>query len=221
MTARTQPDGARSRAHGQTHGQVRGARTRLTRERMLDTAEELFGRHGYRETNLREVADRCEISVGALYLHFQNKEDLLRGVIDRRAIVLMARIRSFVEAPGQGLDLLIELTRAEVEFYRTYADFGRLIGRLFSDGCPVMPQLGDDIAHGYAAAMQLEAELIRRGQRDGTIRSGNADWLARLLAAMVGAYRGAEATRADGEPGLPDIQFLQMVRQAFAPAPPG
>lgn len=208
MTVRAQPD------------RVRRRKTRLTRERILDTAEELFGRHGYRETSLRQVADRCEISVGALYLHFPSKEDLLRGVIDRRASVLMARIRSFVEADGQGLDLLAALTRAEVEFYRRYPDFGRLIGRLFSGGCPVMPQLGDDIAHGYAAAMQLEAELIRRGQRDGTIRAGDADWLARLLAAMVGAYRGAEATRAGGQPGLPDSQFLQMVRQAFAPAPP-
>ncbi|CUU54866.1 DNA-binding transcriptional regulator, AcrR family [Parafrankia irregularis] len=186
------------------------------RERVIDAAEELFGRHGFRETSLRQVAERCEMSVGALYLHLPNKDELLRAVIDRRGGALLGRIRSFAEADGAGIDLLVGLVRSEIMFYRAYPDFGRLMSRLYSSGLAVSPQLSEDIANGYTDAMRLEAEVIRRGQRDGTICGGDADSLARLLASMVGAYRNAEATRPDGTAGIAEEQFVEMVRRAFA-----
>ncbi|OAA27817.1 transcriptional regulator [Frankia sp. EI5c] len=200
-------------------GTLRRRQAELNREKVLDAAEELFGRNGFRETSLRQVAERCGMSVGALYLHLPNKEELLRAVIDRRGLALMSRIRSFVEADGLGIDLLTGLVRTEIGFYRAFPDFGRLISRLFSSGFAVAPRLGADVAHGYTAAIQLAAEVIRRGQLDGTICPGDTDSLARLLAAMVGSHRNAEATRPDGTAGIAEDQFVQMVRRAFANVP--
>ena len=40
------------------------------RHRILDVAEQLFARHGYAKTSMREVATRAGIAVGNLYHYF-------------------------------------------------------------------------------------------------------------------------------------------------------
>jgi len=44
---------------------------------ILKAAETLFARKGYHQTSIEEIADLAEVSTGAVYLYFKNKEDLL------------------------------------------------------------------------------------------------------------------------------------------------
>lgn len=64
-----------------------------TRERILDTALDLFTDQGYDKTSLREIAEALGLTKAALYYHFEHKEDILlalhlrihalgRGVLD-------------------------------------------------------------------------------------------------------------------------------------------
>jgi AcrR family transcriptional regulator len=51
--------------------------TRDTRSEILDAARELFGRHGYQRTSLREIADRLGVTKAAVLYHFPAKRDIL------------------------------------------------------------------------------------------------------------------------------------------------
>jgi len=44
---------------------------------ILKAAETLFARKGYHQTGIEEIADLAEVSTGAVYFYFKNKEDLL------------------------------------------------------------------------------------------------------------------------------------------------
>jgi AcrR family transcriptional regulator len=44
---------------------------------ILKAAEELFGRKGYHQTSIEEIADLAEVSTGSVYFYFKNKEELL------------------------------------------------------------------------------------------------------------------------------------------------
>jgi len=44
---------------------------------ILKAAETLFAQKGYHQTSIEEIADVAEVSTGAVYLYFKNKEDLL------------------------------------------------------------------------------------------------------------------------------------------------
>jgi AcrR family transcriptional regulator len=48
-----------------------------TRELIRDTALELFATQGYRDTTISAIADRCDVAVRTVTLHFPAKEDLL------------------------------------------------------------------------------------------------------------------------------------------------
>ncbi len=52
-----------------------------TKERILDAAEYLFARNGYRGTSLREITGRAEVNLAAVNYHFGSKKTLVEEVI--------------------------------------------------------------------------------------------------------------------------------------------
>jgi AcrR family transcriptional regulator len=52
-----------------------------TKQRILDTARELFAEQGVRKTSMRDIADRLGITKPALYYHFSSREDLVRSIV--------------------------------------------------------------------------------------------------------------------------------------------
>lgn len=79
----------------------RGSQGSETRERILDVAQELFTRHGYDKTSLRDIADRLEITKAALYYYFERKEDILLE-LHRRLQVLGSGLIDALEAAPDG-----------------------------------------------------------------------------------------------------------------------
>lgn len=53
-----------------------------TRERLLAEAWRLFRERGYAATSLEQVAEAADVTKGAIYGHFDSKEDLLLGAIE-------------------------------------------------------------------------------------------------------------------------------------------
>ena len=51
----------------------------LARDQLLDAAEEVFGRRGFHDASIKEIAELAEFSVGSVYTFFENKDDLLRA----------------------------------------------------------------------------------------------------------------------------------------------
>jgi AcrR family transcriptional regulator len=85
-----------------------------TRERILDTALDLFIEQGYEKTSLRELAERVGVTKAALYYYFPSKEQLLRTLVEpvfaaqERAMDLLKGSRPDREAWSKGLTAVIE-----------------------------------------------------------------------------------------------------------------
>jgi AcrR family transcriptional regulator len=54
-----------------------------TRTALVKAARRLFGQRGYAAVSLDEVCGRARVTKGALYHHFQNKQDLFLGVYEQ------------------------------------------------------------------------------------------------------------------------------------------
>lgn len=63
---------------------LRSQHAEATRRAVLAAARSLFGRKGYAQTSLDEIADAARVIKGAVYHHFVGKEALFRaGTGDR------------------------------------------------------------------------------------------------------------------------------------------
>lgn len=71
------------------------------RAALLDAAFGVFARYGYRKTSMDEVARAAQISRQGLYLHFADKEDLFRAMLQHAIeAALAAALRALAaEAP--------------------------------------------------------------------------------------------------------------------------
>jgi len=54
------------------------------RERILDTAYELFSRRAVRDVGIDEVVERAGVAKATLYRHFPSKDDLVIAFLERR-----------------------------------------------------------------------------------------------------------------------------------------
>lgn len=54
-----------------------------TRNRILDTAEQVFLKKGVSHTSLADVANAADVTRGAIYWHFKNKTDLFDAMMQR------------------------------------------------------------------------------------------------------------------------------------------
>lgn len=64
-------------------------RTEATVGSLLDSARELFALDGYAATSLDDVVAKAGVTKGALYHHFENKQDLFRAVYEQEQCLLM------------------------------------------------------------------------------------------------------------------------------------
>ena len=59
--------------------------TTTTRQRLVDTAYELFTRHGFHAIGLDRILKEVKVSKQTFYNHFESKDDLILEVLDRRS----------------------------------------------------------------------------------------------------------------------------------------
>ena len=59
---------------------LRSQHAEATRQAVLAAARSLFGRKGYAQTSVDEIADAARVTKGAVYHHFAGKEALFRAV---------------------------------------------------------------------------------------------------------------------------------------------
>ena len=137
----------------------------LSRGQLLDAAEEVFGRKGFHEATLKEVAELAEFSVGSVYSFFDNKDDLFRQIFVRRGDEFMPGLREALRDEGTPLDQLHRLVDFEVGFFRRHPRFGRLYLRYSSaTSLSADREIDAAMAANYAESMRLQADLFARGQ---------------------------------------------------------
>src|SRR5580765_4117767 len=91
----------------------------VSRSQLLDAAEEVFGRKGFHETTLREVAELAEFSVGSVYSFFENKDDLFRQIFVRRGEEFVPLLRAVLAADDrEPIEQLHDLVDFEIGWFR-------------------------------------------------------------------------------------------------------
>lgn len=183
---------------------------------IIDAAERLFTRFGYRRTVMDDVAGEAGVAKGTLYLYFDSKAALFRA-LQTRNVALAERLCDEAEARGG--------TLAERLFGQLDAWFGMTLDRYGASGH--LPELSDartsvggDIAE--AADRAYEARLVRmietaRAEGEANLDTADLD-AAQVVSALLAAARGAKYR--GGKAVAPDTYrtSLRHIAQVFAAA---
>lgn len=97
-----------------------------TREKILDAARELFLTESYDAVTMRKVADRAEYSPTAIYVHFKDKETLLRELSSLDFNSLAEAFQKVAQIPDP-IERLRRTGQAYVEFATQHPNQYRLM----------------------------------------------------------------------------------------------
>src|SRR5262249_11830151 len=108
-----------------------GARSpELTRQNILQTAFNEFYKHGFQGGSLNRIVDEAGTTKGALFHHFQGKNDLGYAVVDE---IIQPQIKArWFDPMAQSVDPIADLKKVMRQFAKEEAESGTLV-----QGCPL------------------------------------------------------------------------------------
>lgn len=104
-----------------TTTRVRDRMRDATRTAVEDAAIELFYRNGFHGTSVRQVAEEAGVTASTIYVHFADKQALLRMVMERTMERLHEAVVEAVDATDPPAQRLRAAMAAHVTFHATHA----------------------------------------------------------------------------------------------------
>lgn len=195
----------------------RQQRIELSREQILDTAESVFAEYGYHDTSLKEIASRCEFSVGSIYTFFQNKENLFEEVLMRGAKLQGRATRQLAPESMPADERLVTIAKLQIEHMQQHLAWNLIAidtARITQIRGRVVPAAYQEYLREMVAFLR---EVIESGQREGTVREGDPGTLARLYYAVLTSYVTSTAMfgSAEGSPRNIDL-YADFIRTSFS-----
>jgi AcrR family transcriptional regulator len=141
-----------------------------TAERIHDAALALFNYRGYTGTTVREIADACALTPGAIYNHYASKEALLFAIVDRVHDRADAVLAETLRAAGGGPAAQLEaLAAAFTAFHIARPRETRVANR---DYIYLPAAQRDSVVRRRRRVRALDADVLRDGERRGAFAFG-------------------------------------------------
>lgn len=162
-----------------------------TRERLIDSTQELLWERGYVGTSPRAIQQRAGAGQGSMYHHFTGKPDLALAAVRRSAQQLRAEAEVELSGPGIAVERISAYLRRERDALR-----GCRLGRLAADPDIIAsPTLRQPLEETFGWLQHRLAEVLAEGQLRGELDAGlsPADVAAAIAAVVQGGYVLARA----------------------------
>jgi AcrR family transcriptional regulator len=172
-------------------------KARKTRRKILIAATRLFARQGYRGTTVTDIAQAIDMTQGALFHHFPNKEALLEAVVKRLAKGF-EDYRQAYESPGEK-DSLVRVMEEMVTHYKSQPEATVCLAALATEFAGSGHAIVDNIREAYDAFVIPFAQAL---SKNPGVKDPNAAAIA-----YIGAVQGIgiQGMLREGTPSLDAI----------------
>ncbi|MCE9593098.1 MAG: TetR/AcrR family transcriptional regulator [Planctomycetes bacterium] len=153
--------------------------TTPTRDLILDAADRLLGRLGFKKTTLDDLARESGVGRRTIYLHFASKEEVALASIDRVVERLCARLETLAASETPAAERIRAMLLERV-LYRvdTVRDYFHGLDELFAVLRPAYMERRDRY---FASEAELFARVLREGKKSGEFAVRDPAATARAL----------------------------------------
>jgi AcrR family transcriptional regulator len=159
---------------------ARVERGKATRERLVEAGRDLFGEHGYEATSIEAILERAGVRRGALYHHFESKQELFDAVLDRVVSEIASEVRLIAGAKRDPVESL-------------HAGCGAWLKKALDPAFQRIALLDPPSVVGWTRWRALDEEHTLGGLRrnlqtiadEGRLAADNTELLAHMILAAV------------------------------------
>lgn len=149
------------------------------REAILDAAERLFQRFGYKKTTVEDIAAEAGMSRGTIYLYFHGKEKIALSWAERYHKRLCAELRRLADLEPSVTEKLRQMLKARVLLrFDAMRQYANTIDEILVDLHVELLVRRDDC---YEAEATLFTEILKQGDTTDPLVTAKAMSTARVL----------------------------------------
>jgi AcrR family transcriptional regulator len=148
---------------------------------VLRAAAKVFAKKGYYHANVSEICNQAQISNGALYKYFKNKESLYLSVFDYLIDTVIREM--FLKLENSSDSIYETIHNMLKEMVRLAKNHPELVAIYVDVGTCSMNKISAPLAEKFEGRVkEFWMELIRRGKRSGEIKETiNSEGLAYFI----------------------------------------
>lgn len=162
---------------------------KLTRDRIVWTAAELFRKNGFHNTSLNQILKAARLTKGGFYFHFRSKEELGDAVIEYMREFWIHNVLEDVEKEKGALKKIERMFEIMIKTHEGNVFHGcALLAVLTAEMMEVEQHFSERLRKIYANWKASIVEILEQGKREGLFKETvNADSLALLI---IGSLQG-------------------------------
>ncbi|MDX2499984.1 MAG: TetR/AcrR family transcriptional regulator [Deltaproteobacteria bacterium] len=153
------------------------------RQRLLETATELFADKGYAGTSVREIVERAGVSKPVLYYYFKSKEGLFYAILEWAADVQQEILNEIFTTSGTVLERFIFLYRRISEGVLQYQDLYKMIHGLLYGPPQGAPEY--DFPQYQRHMFNAVKRIYTSGLAAGEVEAADEDEVAFLVLSLI------------------------------------
>ena len=158
-----------------------------TRQKLLDSALQVFARNGYERATVDEIVREAGFSKGAFYVHFETKEDLFWEMLEER---ITAQQETFRQVVDSSLSVAENERRIlEQAFNMSAHPLGPAVILEFTAHGMRNEKVREQLARMYERWHTFVAETLTAGQELGVVRK-DVD-LSLLASTIMALFEGS------------------------------
>jgi len=173
------------------------------RERILDAAEEVFGRYGFRKTAVADIVRESGAARATVYKYFPTKGHIFRAVVHREVADILDLVSEAVDRE-RGTEARLRVgVRAYATGLMERMNLFRLTRASLTDVIPSTPEEAREVTE---AGRALVSRILREGVENGEVSVQDTDLAADTF---ILAFKGAFMTALTGQ--MTRAEHMNMV----------
>ncbi|HVN96004.1 MAG TPA: TetR/AcrR family transcriptional regulator [Syntrophorhabdaceae bacterium] len=153
-----------------------------TKRIILDVARKLFSENGYEGSSMRMIAQKADMSVGGLYLHFKNKEELGLTMMKLQFDGLLKELKAAISNSADPVQAIRTYIRICIEYTKKHKEL--ILANTVSRGFAFGIELKKDF---FVTQRRFIEAIIREGMESGYFSKCNPREQAKIV---MGVLRG-------------------------------
>jgi len=144
-------------------------------QRILGAAIAVIAEKGFHNSRVAEIAERADVASGTVYLYFKSKEQILMAALDGAFQSFFRRAQNEIAGSPDAAERLRILARLHLEALGRNRSIAVVLQTELRQSAKFLAQFSQQEMKAY---FNLIREIIREGQRTGSIRQDVSDKIA-------------------------------------------
>ena len=154
------------------------------RIKIIDEAESIFAKYGYKRANLEDIASRMGKGKSFIYYYFKNKEEIFSEVLKKEADCLITELSAAADSNESTRKKLNSFILVKAKILREVINYSRIVKEeYFTEKSPFI----DLRTELEKKELDIACRIFKSGIESGELRTLDPEWTAEsFLSAMKG-----------------------------------